>query len=440
MALPPDPHARPVADLLRAYGRGALSIGPQILGNPWLPRAALERLALARLRKLVAHAIREVPFYARHFAGIDPRDLRAPTDVARLPFLTRPLVREAGDDLLARGADKRCLLERRSSGSSGNPIVTYFDPLAELPRRVQEVRFMLANGVRPWDRQLVFGDPSHGVPGPFAPQKLGLWRRELFASWLPPEEALAQLRDRRPEIIQGTLSNLRLLATYAHQSHGLGYAPRLLIAKGEPIDVVARELIESALGAPVIDCYASEETGIIAWQCPSGDGHHIDVDLVWVDVVNADGSPCRPGQTGELVLTNLYQKVMPFIRYRVADLGAIADEPCSCGRTLPLLRRMQGRKMELVQTPAGQAIHPMALMSVMESVGGVRSYRVAQPGVGKLELRVRWADDAGPEARAASATLITDRLHMLLGADTQVDVVDAASLAEQLGAVRPAGA
>ena len=203
----------------------------------------------------------------------------------------------------------------------------------------------------------------------------------------------------------------------------------------------ARELIESSLGAPVVDCYATEETGIVAWQCPSGDGHHIDTDLVWVDVVNADGSPCAPGETGELVLTNLYLKAMPFIRYRVADLGAFTAEPCSCGRTLPLLRRMQGRKMELVQTQAGQVIHPMALMSVMESVGGVRSYRVAQPGVGKLELRVRWADDASPDARAAATAIIGDRLHMLLGKETQVDVVDAGSLSEQLGgAVRPAGA
>ena len=71
--MPPDPHARPLGQLLRAYGRGALSLGPQILANQWLPPAVLERLALARLRRLVAHAKANVPFYARHLAGIDPR-------------------------------------------------------------------------------------------------------------------------------------------------------------------------------------------------------------------------------------------------------------------------------------------------------------------------------------------------------------------------------
>ena len=110
MALPPDPHARPVGEMLLAYGRGALSIGPQILANQWLPRAVLGRLAMARVRRIVAHAIHNVPFYARHFAGIDPRTIRTPADVAQLPFLTRPLVREAGDDL-SRVADRLTLAD-----------------------------------------------------------------------------------------------------------------------------------------------------------------------------------------------------------------------------------------------------------------------------------------------------------------------------------------
>jgi phenylacetate-CoA ligase len=430
--------------LLRAYATGALLHLPELAAVPHLPRAALHRLVMARVRKLVAHAQAHVPYYREVLAGISAADLRSYDDIRRLPTLSKDALRERASDLIADTAPPReRLLERTSSGSSGRPIKMYFDPIGDLPRRVQELRMLFANGYSFTDTQLIFDHPSHMSRKKFAVQKLGLWRREVFPVWLPVEEALRFIKERRPEVLHGVLSSLRLLALAAPAVGGLGYKPKFLLSKGELLDPTTRRVVESALDARIVDYYATEETGIIAWQCPEGDGYHIDEDHVLVETMRADGSPCDNDEVGEILLTNLYQRTMPFLRYRVGDLGCVDRSPCVCGRTLPRLRRLQGRKVDLITSPEGGVFHPMVLMAVMEEITEVVMFRLTQQREDLLVAELMLDSALAPAAQSAVEERVRRGLADIVGTQLRVEVAplkhDPSSLAQKFALVRGLG-
>lgn len=154
VGLGPDPHARPFAQLARAYARGAAGLLPQVLGNAWLPAPALRRLVEARRARILRHAAENVPHYRDKFraAGLGARRLADPRTFAEVPFLEKRHVKDETEALLWPAVDRTTLLERKSSGSTGSPVRVYFDPVAELPRRVQELRFLTAHGFRPMPR------------------------------------------------------------------------------------------------------------------------------------------------------------------------------------------------------------------------------------------------------------------------------------------------
>lgn len=432
----PDPHARSAFELLRAYGYGAASVAPQVLLNPWLPRPALRQLVVKRLRDTVSHAMERVPFYREHLgsAGVRPESIRSEEDFSRLPPLTKELIKTNADRMLAEDAPPReQLLERSSSGSSGAPVKLFFDPLKELPRRVQELRLLTSNGYRLWQKQLVFDHPGHLSPKPFLPQRLGLWRRMLFPAWLDVSEALKEVNAEKPEVLHGVLSSLRMLALAVKAQGELSYKPSLIVSKGELLDAGTRSLIESTFRAPLVDYYATEETGIIAWQCPSGAGYHIDQDFVHVETLTPEGEPTKPGEVGEICLTNLYMRAMPFIRYRVGDLGVISPDPCPCGRSLPLLKNLHGRRVDLILTPEGEIHHPFALMVLFEAVPEVRRFRLQQVALDKLIARVNWQPGLSAEGKADAERRLKENFRQRVGASVTVEVEEVPEFKHGMG-------
>lgn len=437
--LGPDPHARGPAEIARAYARGATGLLPQVLGNPWLPRPALTRLVERRRAAILRHAFEQVPHYREKFlaAGLSASRLSDPSAFREVPFLEKRHVKDETERLLWPSVDRAHLLERKSSGSTGSPVRVYFDPVAELPRRVQELRFLTSHGFRPWHTQMILDAPAHLAPKPFLPQRLSVWRREPYPWWLSPEEAIVQINRRQPDLFHGVLAGIRMLALAIEAAGGLAYRPYRVVTKGELLDPGTRWFIENAFGAKVVDFYATEETGIIAWECPHGGGYHVDQDFNFVEVVKPDGTPAEPGEVGEVVLTNLYQRAMPIIRYRVGDLAALSTEPCACGRSLPVLRELRGRKLDFLVTPKGELHDPFRVMAVMERVANVRWFRVIQTALERVEVRVGWEKDATAAQRADVTAAIQGGLHELLGEGIDIDVVTVEEFRVEIGEKAP---
>jgi len=110
-------------------------------------------------------------------------------------------------------------------------------------------------------------------------------------------------------------------------------------------------------GNIVFDRYGCEELSIIASECEKHEGLHINAEGLYVEVI--DGDDTTPG---ELVITDLVNKGMPFIRYKIGDMATILNTPCSCGRGLPRLGKVFGRVTDILYTPEGKKISGVSIL------------------------------------------------------------------------------
>ena len=240
-----------------------------------------------------------------------------------------------------------------------------------------------------------------------------------------------------PKSFTACWAGVRMLALAAEARGGLEHRPHRIFSRGEVLDAQTRWFIENALGAPLVDFYATEETGIVAWECPSGSGYHVDSDLVLVEVLREDGSTAAPGEVGELVLTNLFQHTMPIIRYRVGDMGALNATGCPCGRSLPLLTELQGRRLDFIVTPGGKLHDPFRIMAIFEHVSGVRWFRVQQPSIERLVVQLGFDAELTPEEREHVRMQLHQGFERLFQEPIKLDFEDVGEFQVPMGTKAP---
>jgi phenylacetate-CoA ligase len=136
-------------------------------------------------------------------------------------------------------------------------------------------------------------------------------------------------------------------------------------------------VIASTFGCPVANGYGGRDAGFIAHQCPHG-SMHITAEDVIVETVDADGSPVPAGKPGEIVVTHLWTADFPFIRYRTGDVGVLSEDPCGCGRGLPVLAQVHGRTTDFVVAQDGTVMHGLALIYVVRDLAGIETFKIIQ--------------------------------------------------------------
>jgi phenylacetate-coenzyme A ligase PaaK-like adenylate-forming protein len=115
--------------------------------------------------------------------------------------------------------------------------------------------------------------------------------------------------------------------------------------------------------------------------------------------------PAAPGAAGgELVLTNLESYALPIIRYASGDIGALDPAPCPCGRGLPRLARVEGRRTDFLVTPSGKLMHALAVIYVLREIPGLREFQVIQEALDHVRVRVVPAGDLSAAVRASIVT------------------------------------
>jgi phenylacetate-CoA ligase len=154
------------------------------------------------------------------------------------------------------------------------------------------------------------------------------------------------------------------------------------------------------LGVPIVDAYSAQEVGVIALQCPVSGLYHVQAESLIVEVLDAKGGACRPGESGRVVVTDLHNFATPLLRYELRDYAEVGPT-CSCGRGLPTLRRVLGRERNMVQLPNGQRHWPLVGLHRFREVGQILQYQLVQHDLEQVEMRLVTAArlDAGAEAR-----------------------------------------
>ena len=369
----------------RVKGHASVALRRRMEQSQWWPAARLETLQLERLRALLSHAGRHVPYYRELFAslGFDPARVHDLRDLRGLPILHKADIRARRDDFKSVLAGP--LRRFNTGGSSGEPLVFWLGEERISHDVAAKWRATRWWGVDIGDREAVlWGSPIELG----AQDRLRAWRDRLLRTRLLPafdlsparlDDYLAQLRRQRPAMLFGYPSALSRLARHARARRlamdDLGI--RVVFVTAERLYDEQRAVIGAVFGCPVANGYGGRDAGFIAHECPEG-GMHITAEDVIVEIVDAQGQPLPAGVSGAIVVTHLATRDFPFIRYATGDVGALGDQPCPCGRGLPLLHAIDGRATDFVVAQDGTVMHGLALIYILRDLPQVRAFKIVQ--------------------------------------------------------------
>lgn len=391
----------------------------------WWPADRIATLQLERLRRFLTEVGQHVPYYRDMFAriGFEPGAMTGLHDMARLPFLTKPLIRAHTEALRHVHADG--LARFNTGGSSGEPLVFFIGR-----RRVSHDVAAKWRATRWWGVDI--GDPEIVVWG--SPIELGKqdhikhWRDKLLRTQLLPAFEMSDakvdgfirtIRQVRPRMLFGYPSALTHIARHARKRgvamNDLGI--RVAFVTSERLYDEQRAIISEVFGCPVANGYGGRDAGFIAHECPAGN-MHLTADDIVVEIVNAQGDVQAPGIAGEIVVTHLSTHDFPFIRYRTGDIGVLGSAPCSCGRGLPLLQDIQGRSTDFVVAADGTVMHGLSLIYILRDLPGIRAFKVVQES--RALTRVLLVAEG--EFPQASIAAIVEGFRKRLGAEVAVEV------------------
>lgn len=394
-----------------------MALAWQLEQTQWWSAERIAEEQARQLAALAAHARDSVPFYAE----------RGVTGVT-----TREQWIAAGDALLSRKypADHGGVEVQMTSRTSGKPVkvrateVTslFWKALTlrdhgwwrrDLREKLAAIRYTGSNAAAPDGASYRGWGPATEAVAPDAP----LAMLSIASS---TEEQLAWLQREQPAY----------LLVYPS---AFGAIARMMLARGvrlpsvrqvrtisEGLSEDTRRLCAEAFGVPLVDVYSAQEVGYVAMQCPFDPAkvtYHVAAESVVVEVLREDGSPCGPGESGRVVVTDLHNFAMPVIRYDIGDDAEVA-EPCACGRGLPALARVVGRRRQMLRYRDGSTRWPVFTVACREAAR-YREVQLVQTAVGTLVLRVL-PEAGGLEPGAEEA--LARALHATLGDEFEVAV------------------
>ena len=364
---------------------------------------------------MVKFAAEHCPYYAR--MGVGNRTFE------KIPLLTKSIIRENAEGLLAEGGAIERRIPKITSGSTGQPLKFYRDmsegPICRAARhflkqlhRVPESATMVWIGTRPStvDKERVHQVPVPELTSERAQEEARLWT-SFDQYWLYGHASAI-------DWVAAVIEERRLPARNP---------PSCVITTADLLTEHAEQRIGRVFRCPVHSWYGSNEfDGFLAGTIPGTRRYVFNPLLAYVEVLRDDGEPVRPGETGNLVVTDLNNYVFPFIRYVTGDLATVGSERMIGGWTI--VERIEGRSSEIIQLPNGHILTPVILghlLFLRNDFGSmIRFYQCAQTAHDRLELRLVWQNPPSPEDRSR----IEAALHGAVGPEMKVRIADIACL------------
>jgi phenylacetate-CoA ligase len=365
----------------------------------WLPPRELAAYQQEQLVRLVCHARDSLPFYRDRLSCLFTSDDRIDlTHWNEVPFLTRDDVIRDGEAMRVAdlSPDYGEVAEAKTSGSTGVPLkvatngqvffagnalltrtARWFGldttrPLATIRRFIDEPAPASAEGN---------SDKGWSHTSPDAP-------RYEFDMLAPIARQIEWLAWRNAPYLFTQPSGALAIAHAVTPEQGRALGIECVLLFGETVPEDAPMFITERLGARVAAIYSCREIGFIAGSCPSGTHYHVAAENALVEIVDDDGRDVAPGERGHVVVTGLYNYVMPFIRYRLGDIAIAGAAPCPCGRSLPVIRRIEGRTRNAFVFRDGSRIWPRgAMVRAMHPFVPFRRFQLIQHTHEEIEFR-----------------------------------------------------
>ncbi|MBK9470568.1 MAG: phenylacetate--CoA ligase family protein [Gammaproteobacteria bacterium] len=413
----------------RASRRPTFAYLRELEASQWLDRAGVEALQLGKLTALLRICRDHSPWHAERMAaaGLSVDDGSAPltmADLRRLPLMDKADAMANQARIAWQGVPGGAF-RYTTGGSSGTPLIFYFGRYRQASDAAGRMRARRWWGVD-------VGEPEVYLWG--APVELNKTDRikrirdrlvnhlvlnafDMSAATM--DHYMEAIRCYKPACIYGYASSVALLAAHAETQGKTLKLPSLKVVctTGEPLYPEQRELIGRVFGVPVANEFGSRDIGFTAHESPAGQMLLMSESII-LEVLDAEGRPVKPGETGEAVMTGLCSEAQPFIRYRTGDMVRVTDERCAEGRGLHVIGAVEGRKTDFVVRADGTIMHALSIIYVLREQEQIREFKFIQHETRRVQVlivpRAGWNEE--------SARRVVAGLQARLGQDCAVEI------------------
>lgn len=386
----PSPHAS-----------NQLAMQYELNHTQWWDYETIRSRHLLQLDEIIHYARRHVPFYRKRLKRVFKAHTRINWDLwDKLPLLTRNDIQKSKEDLFSNKIPSQHgnAFKVSTSGSTGKPVTILQTDLTtfywhvftlrehlwhhrDFTKKLAIIRYVDHDQANPPNGQKFAGwGPSTDVVFKTSPS-CGLSIKaniQQQASWLMKE---------KPHYLLTHPTNALALARFFQDSNET--LDNLLEVRtlSETLTPETRKICKETWGVNVTDMYSCREVGYMALQCPEHEHYHVQSENVLVEILNDDNKPCAPGEIGRVVVTSLNNFASPIIRYDIGDY-AEAGEPCSCGRGLPVIKRIMGRVRNMLTLPSGEQHWPVLNHKTLREILQFQQIQIVQHTLSEIEIRL----------------------------------------------------
>jgi phenylacetate-CoA ligase len=350
------------------------------INRAWKDEHLIKKYQDKKIRQLVKYAY-TIPLYHNKYkkAGVHPSDIKEIADIVKLPLVSKKDFRgKTSESLLPKNQNINKYIVSTTSGSTGQPATFYNEHFTIYHSLIGFIRIFRAYDLS-WrkNRIATLADLSpdsieHAFFTGFGMSSLNkvlsFKNIKVFDISEKAEVLIKKLEEFNPDLLGGYPANLSMLANLKNQGFAKNLQPEIVITTGAVLDEYTREKIKKSFGSKLSDMYGATESSPIAFQCKN-ENYHVNDDYVYFEYINHKEKEEKYGDGGNLVITRLYGKGTPIIRYTgLSDFIKSSDKKCSCGMNTSLIEYIGGRKVDSIVLPNGDLIPPFALTGIPHRV------------------------------------------------------------------------
>lgn len=353
----------------------------------------LQALQLQKVKKILQHCQENVPYYQKQWQelGFDWQDVKEMSDYSQLPVLTKTIIKENYDKLIANNFKGKSF-SKATGGSTGQPLKFEFSTESNERRTAVMMRGYGWAGLTPGRKSLHLWGGEIGAISKKKELNMTLYHafygRTMMNSFNMTTENMGEyvetINKQSPKIMVAYVAPLVMLAEYIKRENLSVWTPEAIITGAEGLLEFQRKIIEEVFDCKIFNTYGSREFMLIASECDQHKGLHINIDHLAVEICQ-QGVPCNVGEVGDIVISDLHNYAMPFIRYEIGDMASMSTrQACQCGKHFPLLSNIEGRKLDVIRTPDGRTVPGEFFPHLMKDIQGIVRFQVVQEKIDEL--------------------------------------------------------
>lgn len=366
------------------------------------PVDQMQSYQFEKFQKLLNHAWTNIPFYQKFYKAhnIRPADIKDPGDINKLPVLTKQMVRENHNQLLWDGHYKKQVVTIVTGGTTGPPLPVYSDVTDRSFAWGAFYRWYRWIGIEPGDAVTkIWGTPTV-VKKPVLKQirmqlKDFYYNRQVINSFKLNDKTIEKVLERiekfRPLMIRGYLSALIQIANYMlNHNIKLNHIPKAISSTTETLLPPFKERIERVFQTKLLDQYGCGECNSIAYDKGDGNGLYIVMEHVLPEISNDK-------KEGNLIITNLDNYAMPFIRYENGDVASVGQKETETDINLPVFEKILGRQADTITLKDGSKVHGVFFTDILNDLfknqHQMSRFQAYQKEEGRIEFRIEQTDN-----------------------------------------------